>query len=434
VIEWVGHASFVYRNADVNLICDPWLSGTAFNRGWRQISEPRFRPEDFASISHIWFSHQHPDHFYPPDLRRIPPEVRARITILYHHTIDKKVVRFCQSLGFKEQIELRDRRWRELSPDVKVLCGTWFDRDSWLAIRSETSTVLNLNDCVVDSDHLAKQIARAVGPVDVLLTQFSYAEFQGNADDPLRQRASAAEKLRRIAIQVRNLHPRFTIPFASYVYWCHPENFYMNAEMNRVDRVAAFLERELGARAVVLYPGEIWPIGSEHDSIASAERYRIDLEAKLAAGPTEVPAGIPRETLDRAAVAFVDRQARNNSLLAYFPRRSTVVELSDVLRADGRPLRLILDMSGMRETREPADITMHSESLLFCLRAPWGSNALHVNARFTSHGSHDRFFDFFKPTDWADHGYALEPKRIPLLVRAAARRADNVVRRKLARA
>jgi hypothetical protein len=55
-------------------------------------------------------------------------------------------------------------------------------------------------------------------------------------------------------------------------------------------------------------------------------------------------------------------------------------------------------------------------------------------ARFVSHGSHDRFFDFFKPTDWADHGYALEPKRIPLLVKAAAKRADNVVRRKLARA
>src|SRR5690606_28781721 len=64
-IEWVNHASFVVRHEQVALISDPWLFGTAFDDGWSLLSPTRFRPEDFATLTHVWVSHEHPDHFHP---------------------------------------------------------------------------------------------------------------------------------------------------------------------------------------------------------------------------------------------------------------------------------------------------------------------------------------------------------------------------------
>src|SRR5690242_11320190 len=91
-ISWINHASFLYAAGGVRLVCDPWLSGAAFNNGWRHITPTRFSPEDFGTATHIWISHQHPDHFAPQDLRRIPAADRERLTVLYQPVPDKLVV------------------------------------------------------------------------------------------------------------------------------------------------------------------------------------------------------------------------------------------------------------------------------------------------------------------------------------------------------
>ena len=52
-IEFVCHASVVLRRDRVHMICDPWLTGTAFDDGWALLSEPVFKPEDCASVTHL---------------------------------------------------------------------------------------------------------------------------------------------------------------------------------------------------------------------------------------------------------------------------------------------------------------------------------------------------------------------------------------------
>lgn len=428
VLTWVNHASFLLRSGSVRLLCDPWLSGSAFNRGWRLISESAFQPEDFAGVTHIWFSHQHPDHFSPPDLRRIPPEIRKKIIVLYHRTIDKKVVRFCKSLGFKDEVEMRDRRWVDLGEGISVSCEAWYDTDSWLAIKTPGGTILNLNDCVVDSPRLARRIAKAVGPVRVLMTQFSYAEYCGNREDAASRVNSAQEKLRRIQVQAQTFAPEVIVPFASFIYWSHPENFYMNEQTNRIQTVAAFVESSLGSKAVVLYPGEHWHLGAAHDWRPAAKRYSADLETKLARGPAETAQTVPRDTLIAAAERFVQRLNHNNPLLRFLPVKPVTIALSDL------EIGIVLSRCGASACAWPSrpDIIMHSESLLFCLKFPWGANALHVNARFTSvDGGHRKFFALFRPADWADHGYTLEFKRLPVLLRAAAFRAGIALHKRM---
>jgi len=427
MVEWINHAGFLLECGSVSLVCDPWLSGTAFNGGWRLMSDSVFGPDDFSRVTHIWFSHQHPDHFAPSDLRRIPAQTRARITVLYHPTIDKKVVRFCKSLGFKAQIELTDRDWYPLDEDVALKCGVWFDRDSWLAIRTPQGTILNANDCVIDSRTLARQIVRKTGPVRLLLTQFSYADYQGDPQDVERQVASARDKLERIMAQADVFDPEMIVPFASYMFWCKPENFHLNFEMNRASKVAQFIEERLRRTPIVLYPGERWRLGEQRDWSESAARYDRDIAEKLDHGPSEVSTSVPLEALQRAASHFLVRLRKRNPLLFLTWGRSTRIHLYDLavsLRISHRKLRLI-------SAHENVDIEMHSESLLFCLKTPWGSNALAANGRFRSpHGRHERFFVFFKPADWADHGYRLSVSMLPLLIGAAIVRAYALLARR----
>src|SRR5205823_15052942 len=106
-IRWVNHASYVPTARDVRLITDPWLFGSAFNNGWDLISEAKFSLDDFREITHIWFSHEHPDHFAPPVLKAIDPAVRANITVLFQETKDHKVLDFCDARSEEHTSELQ---------------------------------------------------------------------------------------------------------------------------------------------------------------------------------------------------------------------------------------------------------------------------------------------------------------------------------------
>src|ERR1700687_2667586 len=123
LFEWVNHASFIVESGPVRLICDPWLEGTAFNNGWSLVAPTKLSYEDFASITHIWFSHEHPDHFSPPNLKKIPEEYRRKITVLFHETSDKRVAGVCRSLNFRVQ-ELPNCGSVNLAGDFRILCGT----------------------------------------------------------------------------------------------------------------------------------------------------------------------------------------------------------------------------------------------------------------------------------------------------------------------
>src|SRR5262245_44173827 len=103
-LRWVNHASFVLEAGGVQLLSDPWLFGSAFADSWDLLSPTRFGGEDFASITHIWISHEHPDHFSPPSLRSIPEEHRRRIVVMAQPTRDGRVISYCRTLGFADVV------------------------------------------------------------------------------------------------------------------------------------------------------------------------------------------------------------------------------------------------------------------------------------------------------------------------------------------
>ena len=141
-ITWINHASYLLESGEVRLVCDPWLEGSASNNGWQLLAPTQFPYESFAAVTHIWFSHEHPDHFSPPVLKRIPAQHRERITVLFRETRDRRVVEFCRNAGFKV-LALEPGRSYELGPAMRILCGA-AGSDSWLWAESGTFQLLNM--------------------------------------------------------------------------------------------------------------------------------------------------------------------------------------------------------------------------------------------------------------------------------------------------
>ena len=67
-IEFINHASVLISRNKIKILSDPWYKGSTFHNGWKllyELEDTRIL-EVLNKISHIYISHEHPDHFYPP--------------------------------------------------------------------------------------------------------------------------------------------------------------------------------------------------------------------------------------------------------------------------------------------------------------------------------------------------------------------------------
>ena len=116
-------------------------------------------------------------------------------------------------------------------------------------------------------------------PIDVLLTQFSYANWVGNRGETERHRAVAHAHLERLKRQCEALSPSFVVPFASFVRFSHEENSYLNEGMNKLDDALDYLAANTTVTPVALYPGESWEVGTPKDNSETLALYRADYAA-----------------------------------------------------------------------------------------------------------------------------------------------------------
>jgi UDP-MurNAc hydroxylase len=435
-VEWLNHSGFVIRTTGgTGLIIDPWFSGSVFNDGWSLLAETRTDVADLADCDHIWVSHEHPDHFSPAALKAFPAERRAQMTVWYQATRDHRVVDFCRDkLGFRVR-EMPEGETLEIGPGLRATCGT-VANDSWLHLDVDGTSVLNMNDCEFRLRPELEQVAERVGPVDVLFTQFSYAKGIADIADSKRRAGQAEHKLAQMAHQVEVLRPGIVVPFASYVWFSHVENDYMNDQVVTIDRAVDHI-RSLGATPVVLYPGDRWELGSDHDDEPALARYRAD-EADVPRRERTPAVPVPDHELLAAAAAHGERIREKNQLWALAPFRRTRYLQPVLLQVtDSEAGRFRYDMfDGLRvdHTDDPVDIIISSQSLAFCFRHEFGLNTLLVNGRFDQArpGGLLRLRMQFSPAMHNNHGHTFPAHFLnPRFIRTEAKRLLTRKRKEL---
>jgi hypothetical protein len=380
----INHAAVRIDCGDVVILCDPWLDGAAFQDGWDLlVPTPLSIDAVMRGVTHVWISHEHPDHFVPRFLAGIAKTHGDRVEVLFQATRDGRVRGFCEGKCLKVR-ELPDGERVALSPTVSIRCGAFDFYDSWLHVDDGTATLLNVNDCALQSPRAIARLARRLGPVDVLLTQFSYAAWKGGRDHRAFRDFAARRKLETMRAQIAGLKPRFTVPFASFVYFSNVENAYLNDGANDV---AAAVRTIVGTSSapVALFPGDTWEVGAPPPADALprwAEVFaHVDRLPKRPSGPS-VPlealatrfAGYRERVFARNSEAAVRALRRIPGLGAFHPVR---VRLTDLQRTVS-----ISVVDGFAEVPGEADVAMHSAVLDFVLANEFGFDTLTVNGRF----------------------------------------------------
>jgi UDP-MurNAc hydroxylase len=372
-IRFIGHASFSVSANGSTLLCDPWTIGKVFNNGWALLSPSAEIP--YEKIDYIWISHQHPDHLNFPTLKSIPIEHRNRIAILYQKHSSARIARVLHGLGFNNVNELSLYRRVTLGGGMQVMCGSVGSMDSWIAIRAQGKTILNLNDCVLSPGH-TKQVRKLVGKITLLLTQFSFANWIGNHVD---EQAEVARKLHDIRFRVELFKPQFTVPFASFIYFCSQENSWMNDFA-----VTPQMVMNLGLPGVnFMYPGDEWDSETQTFRTDDAIRkYKEDAKnVRIDPTPSPVAVELVRAVAARSLNALRTRFGKTLMVLQIEPFHIYLQDIDKVIALDpAKDEPEVLDAT--TELQENARYVMCSQVAWYAFAYNWGWGAMEVSGMY----------------------------------------------------
>ena len=299
----------------------------------------------------------------------------------------------------------------EVEPGFELTCQPYSDGDSWLLVKTPECKLLNLNDCLVFSQESADEIHKLTGDVDVLLTQFSISSWDGNPEDRERRFTGARNMVIKALRQINTFNAKSVIPFASYVWFCHEENFWINEAHNRIDDFAREIAEKTKAAPVVLYPGDAWTVGEAHSPDAAVARYQAEFDAlsdrelvpieevsreDLIESADEfrnklfdLSGGSTRLRLSAAKSTCLRRMKRANGavgkLAALIGLAFLSVEPAKVWVGDHKQAYLFDFFNGLRPVsipRDQCDIEMGADSLRYAFKNNWGGESLQVNGRF----------------------------------------------------
>jgi UDP-MurNAc hydroxylase len=243
-LQLINHASINIKLKNCQLLSDPWYEGSAFNNGWNLLYENKEKEIKnlLNSISHIFISHEHPDHFSISFFKRYAELIKyKKIIIIFQETIDKRVENFLKKLDLKV-ITPRSWNWFNINEKIRIKiipCGTI---DSAIIIESENFTYINLNDCDFSKFELIK-IRLGLNKIKprIVLNQFSYAAYRGTKK---WMKHAGSFKIKNLAETYRILNAELCIPFASFIYFSHKENFFLNQGINKTKNVNSYLNKK----------------------------------------------------------------------------------------------------------------------------------------------------------------------------------------------
>jgi len=375
-IQLISHASVVVRT-DVSIWTDPWLFGKAFNDSWSLLPPPAMDESLYESTDYIFISHEHPDHFHIPTLKSLPESFKKRVTILFQDNNSDKVFKALNRLGYPNTRALPHDKLVDLSPGTKVYCYQAGSMDSALGVVADGNTIVNVNDCEINAKD-CKRIRGSLGKIDAVLNQFSIAGYSGFEEREKFLPVQAENVLRKMLSNHVDLQADVTIPFASFIYFSSEDNFYINEYGNKPrDAYDFFVEN--GQKMAVLYPGDTYTVGSEHDSAPALSRFDSAYSDKslLTIDPASTVSLESIQTaFEKLATHLNDKYPRLllrrlKPVAVQVPDLNTTVTFS------------IADGSFEETPAAEPDLIIKSQPLHFGFSFPFGIQTLGVSARYT---------------------------------------------------
>jgi hypothetical protein len=174
-LRTLGHACAVlYRDCEAPLLAtDPWLLGSVYWRSWWLQHYPSAQEIDWvAKSAAVYVTHEHPDHFHMPTIRRLGSDP----VYLFPALAERGYLDYMRQRGYRAEIVV-PLRWQAITADVSILSiPIWCD-DSLLVVDTPTALILNLNDAkpLPPVVRAIRRLADRIAKPRVLLCSYSPA-------------------------------------------------------------------------------------------------------------------------------------------------------------------------------------------------------------------------------------------------------------------
>ncbi len=374
----VGHASIMIESTKSKILCDPWFFGTAFNDGWMPRPEPDMSKINLSGLTHIWLSHEHPDHFHIPTLKKIAVLIDPKsVEILFQETNSDKIFDALAKMGFSKFRKMLHLEPTIVDSHLSLFIYAHRHLDSALGVLIDGKPVmLNINDTELTASDI-NIIRKKFGPFDVVFNQFSIAGFEGHYDavDLERQRQCVLEKL----VEHHGLlGASVTVPFASFMYFCKPDNERLNAFVNSVMDAKSYLESH-GCGCAVLKINSDMIVIKDLATQNDIEFFKTYYQSNPLA--IQSTSGVPLEACQKA---FGERTAlwKSKTLRAVYTRLAHVTVWIEDLAVSARMNFGSCELAPINLKPGDCDMMINSQPLHQAFAMPFGIQTLGVSGRY----------------------------------------------------
>jgi len=378
-IKLLCHASVLISTEDCVVMADPWFVGGAFNDSWSLWPAPAVSHEDMDATTHLYISHEHPDHFHFPTLKSLPAEFKSRVNVIFQYNNSNKVTDALKKLGFSKFTVVKHRHTVEISPKTQAYVYQQGLMNSGLGLISGGQKVFNINDAEF-SHRDCQIISKDIGTWDVVLNQFSMAGYGGNPNRAATLTKAASRILGTMMENHRDLGAKATIPFASFIYFSTIYNSYMN-EFGNKPRTVHQAFQGAGLTANILYPGDTWDLNQpDYDSESALSRFDQS-ETELQAVQLRVPTPIPLEAIESSFQKLAKHLKAHYGALLLSMLKPVVIRIPDI----NQTIRIHIRSASFErlDANQDPELEIDSDALNFAFSWPWGVQTLGVSARAT---------------------------------------------------
>jgi len=320
ILRTLGHACMaLYRQGQAPLLAtDPWLVGSVYWRSWWLENYPTADEVDWlAKSARIYVTHEHPDHFHMPSIRRLG----SGPAYLFPALAERSYLAYMARHGYRAEA-VPPSRWQAIGEGVSILSIPLWNDDSMLLIDTPSALILNLNDAKPPPPvlramrHMADRIAKP----RVLLCSYSPASCVNSFLDEtgivsLKPSKHYVDYVCRLC---DTLAADFYLPFASQAVFERRDSEWANGYRTRYDD----LRRHWRSQARLLPPYTTLDLTDfTHDSLRPEEYRPLD-RARVATLTGRRVGEEEAATLSAEDVAGLERKlnAFRWLLWLFFPR------------------------------------------------------------------------------------------------------------------
>ena len=387
-IQFINHASILISNENKSILTDPWYYGTSFDDGWKLLYENE--KNDIISllnrVNYIWISHEHPDHFSVRFLIDFEEYIKKNnIIFLFQKTKDQRVVKFLKNKKFS-YIELNDNTSFNIDKNFEIKIQKSDFYDSALIININNIKIFNLNDCPIRSTKDLKRFKKIYGTCDFLLTQFSYAAWKGGKNNIRWRKQAASEKIDCLINQSNILEAKYTIPFASFIYFCDIYNFYLNDSVNTPNKILN-IKNKLNSKLLFLKPYQNLNLNNVSNNDEGYDYWNSVFNNKDFLKIEKNQKIYKFEILEKEFYNYIEKIYKNNSriiikLLSKIPFLEIFKPIKIYLKDLDITLEVDIEKKIIKNIKDTPDIEMFSRSLYLIFKENFGFDTLTVNGCF----------------------------------------------------